>query len=1212
MSLRDIRYKAAYISGVDNLVREFYVPVLAESTLYQRRTGFFNSRALAMAARGLRGLLKNDGKMQLLCSVHLDEHEQAVLRDPVAYLERRAIDLSAMLEKSTDEIDRERLGVLAHLLATGRLEIRIALRQGGMYHEKAGIFHDRDGNIVAFNGSGNETPGGWARNTESFHAFTSWEDDRHIRPEMQIFDRLWNGRDPKTTVIPLPFAVVKGLIQFKDYFREGVDVDEPIDPGDPFPVETKWHWTPELAYVFEAPRLWNHRDFAYAETAVKPFQHQDYIASTVLERWPPRCMFADEVGLGKTIEAGLVIRGFLAAGRIDRMLVLAPTNVLKQWQGELYAKFGIEAWRLDGDYVFAPQLDPKQPAIREKVDAANPFRSKPILLVSSQLIRLEERKQQLLGLEYDLVVLDEAHHARARGPSGRREPNKLLQAMEELRYQTQGLILMTATPIQVDRKELWDLLNVLELPGKWQDENAFDRFFQTINQDDVDWAFLFDLAGSVIEAWGVDEPSVQELRELYPRIDMHRLVHLMRNGRARDAEGLSDEEKTALRILLYRHTPIRQMVFRNTRELLKRYRAEGKFDGKIADRNPVREEVELAGSLEDATSERGLYERIDNYVRNYYAKYNAVRKGLGFLMETYRKRLTSSMYAIGRSLERRHALLKTALDTGEYGLLLDGLDEDDLLDVSDAMIDQAEEGLRDRVAATGDSLRSVFQAEFDFLDDFLRDLRALPYDSKAEHMAERLRKLRNEGRRQIIIFSQFADTVQFLLDYFRPKYGNLLGAYTGAGGRYWDGTEWVACSKQEIQSKFTDPNDPLSILICTDAASEGLNLQTCDTLFNYDIPWNPMRIEQRIGRVDRIGQESPIVHIHTIFYKDTVETRVYDRCLRRINDFKSALGHLQPILQSTEAAIRRATLLDPKEAEAALAELDAEADMSVAQQDENLRIDRLLNHYSPRLPLRRSLAPISQKELEHALSPVLVTHGWTPRASTWVRGAEIITFDQTLLDRKGGNATYITPLFPLAKLFGPLPELPSTLSDKDRSVERLEVGGVVGLAPSTANGVQIAHRFADLTAATLPGRRYKDREEAVLGLKHLIQEQRDRFRESELKAWTNRNRNWEARARLYLDRVAQWRWRQATRETGLEGFPVEDFGRAWNAYLSDADRAPAHRLALVCKYTPQPGTWTRKRGAVSQQTPRQSERERQLIQEHERIVRRLELLSAER
>ena len=112
------------------------------------------------------------------------------------------------------------------------------------------------------------------------------------------------------------------------------------------------------------------------------------------------------------------------------------------------------------------------------------------------------------------------------------------------------------------------------------------------------------------------------------------------------------------------------MVFRHTRELLKRYRQEGKFTGKIADRIPHKELVILRGDSSDQTSERGLYEKIDQYVKDHYAQYNAVRKGLGFLMEIYRKRLTSSMYAIRKSLEKRYNKLNEVLETGNYGLLV--------------------------------------------------------------------------------------------------------------------------------------------------------------------------------------------------------------------------------------------------------------------------------------------------------------------------------------------------------------------------------------------------------------------------------------------------------------------------------------------------------------------------------------------------------------
>lgn len=1213
MSLRDVHYRAQYVSGVDNLVRDFYIPTLNQSVLYQRRTAYFNSRALAMAARGLSGLIQNGGSMQLLCSVQLDAAEEAVLKDPHAYAERVAADVAQMLAQPHDEIDKQRFALLAKLLESGRLEIKIAVRRGGIYHEKAGIFKDAQGNIVAFNGSGNETPGGWVNNTESFHVFTSWEDDRHIKPELETFHRLWNGLDPKTEVLPLPFAVVKGLLEFKDYFRE--KWDEPLDMLDPL-VDARpgFRWTPGLAYVFEAPRLWNHHDFAYGETAVKPFEHQDYIASTVLAAWPPRYLFADEVGLGKTIEAGLVIKGFLASGRIDRLLILVPSSVLRQFQAELYTKFAIEAWRLDGDYVYGPQPDPNQEAPKERVDAANPFRSKPILLVSSQLVRSDERRKQVLGLEYDLVVVDEAHHARARSNAGRREPNKLLEVLQELRYQTQGLVLMTATPIQVDRRELWDLLDLLELPGKWQDEDAFNRFFDALDAPETDWAFLLDMVASALQAWGLDEGSLTELGEEYPGIDLYRLGGILKEQRVAEAFQLPPEEQKVLKILLYRHAPVRRMVFRNTRELLKQYVAQGKFSGKIAERETIPDEVELRGSPDDLTSEAGLYARLDQYVRDYYAKYDSVRKGLGFIMEVYRKRLTSSMYAIRCSLERRHTRIRTALDTGDYAALLKDLKEDeDSLDLSEEAIDAATTELTGVARAGGskaDALRQTLEAEAAFLEAFLWDLKSLPADSKAAYLDDLVRGKFASGTRRIIVFTQFADTMDFLLSHFRDQYGTKLGSYSGAGGTYWNGREWVACSKQQIQEKFRDPADPLALLICTDAASEGLNLQTCDTLVNYDIPWNPMRIEQRIGRVDRIGQESPVVKVHTLFYANTVETKVYQRCLERIGYFKSALGHLQPILQATEKAIRAATLAPTKAAEeAALQDLNKQYEALTAQVNENYEIQQLLNHYSPRLPLMRRKAPISQADLETALQPLLEQAGWIRQGKTWLRGEEIITFDPELLDKTGDRATYVTPLNPIARLVGNLPELPMSIDQGQWRAHRIEVQGLTGWVIERENSFWIAEHYTQLADGQPSGARYSSLDEARRGMAYLLREQKRRQVESEKIAWTNRLRNWEARVTLYLERVAFWKWRTGTKIGALDAYSPESFHREWQDYLLDPERSVTRQLADMVHYRPQFDTQAKRpRGRAPQTSPRDTDKESHMLKELAGIQKKMGLL----
>ncbi|MBD2068669.1 helicase, partial [Leptolyngbya sp. FACHB-671] len=150
---------------------------------------------------------------------------------------------------------------------------------------------------------------------------------------------------------------------------------------------------------------------------------------------------------------------------------------------------------------------------------------------------------------------------------------------------------------------------------------------------------------------------------------------------------------------------------------------------------------------------------------------------------------------------------------------------------------------------------------------------------------------------------------------------SLVACYSGHGGELYRGGEWKAVPKEEIKKRFRDGE--LKLLLCTESASEGLNLQTCGVLFNYDMPWNPMRVEQRIGRIDRIGQRYTTVRIHNFYYDGTVEAKVYKKLRDRINAFATVVGNLQPILAKVPTFIERAVMsADPQEEDVLFSEFD--------------------------------------------------------------------------------------------------------------------------------------------------------------------------------------------------------------------------------------------------------------------------------------------------
>ena len=196
--------------------------------------------------------------------------------------------------------------------------------------------------------------------------------------------------------------------------------------------------------------------------------------------WPPRLLIADEVGLGKTIQAGMLLRQAWLAGRAKRILILAPKAILKQWQVELREKFNLNWPIYDGrKLTWYPS-----PAFRGKNERnvdRHAWHRQPVVIVSSHLVRRRDRAAAFLEetAPWDLVVLDEAHHARRRAAGSPQQggPNALLRLMQGLKDRTQGLVLLTATPMQVHPIEVWDLLHLLGLPAG-VDRRGVPRIFR--------------------------------------------------------------------------------------------------------------------------------------------------------------------------------------------------------------------------------------------------------------------------------------------------------------------------------------------------------------------------------------------------------------------------------------------------------------------------------------------------------------------------------------------------------------------------------------------------------------------------------------------------------------------------------------------------------------------------------------------------------------
>jgi SNF2 family DNA or RNA helicase len=898
------------------LVRLFYVPALETAVRYDRSTGFFSATALMLAARGIEGLVRNNGRMRLvvgctLAQAEIDAIEKGLnLRDAV----EQKIG-SCPLDPSNKE-GNQALELLSWMIAKGFLEVRVAvpcdldrrpIPSDGIFHEKAGIVEDKAGYRLAWNGSLNETSAGWQHNWESINIFTSWGNEpRRVDEEETNFSRIWADKAQRVITLDVPAALKADLMRFLPADDRPARMRE-LPPGpeptaqvalEPEPQQLS---TPELrrllwGFIKHAPALPNGGErIGEATAAVTPWPHQIRAFQRMYDNWPPKLLIADEVGLGKTIEAGLLLRQAWLAGKAKRILILAPKAVLRQWQIELREKFNLNWPIYDGKRLFWYP----SPAMRghdwQFVDS-DKWHAQPFVIASSQLMRRESRAEQLLKAEpWDIVVLDEAHHARRRsggiGPDVR--PNKLLRLMRSLKDRTQGLMLLTATPMQVDPIEVWDLLSLLGLPSEWT-ENAFRRFFNLVEQPNPSPEAVDDLARLFQSAEREYGPISTEEAVRFcsgSRLRANRILRALRDVANVPRRQLENADRKAAIALVRANTPVRRLVSRHTRELLRKYYKAGKITTPIADRQVNDEFIRMT------PPERALYDQIEDYISNTYNRASAKdRTAVGFVMTIYRRRLASSFWALEKTL------------TGHLKAINDGADErvgngldDDVFDseVDDELLDTDEAAALEHEALTFEERSAV--------EDLIRRIQALPPDSKLEKLRVVLEELRTAGYDRAMVFTQYTDTMDFLRDQLSRNSAVRIMCYSGRGGeiRSADGT-WRVISRDDAKRRFREGQ--ADVLLCTDAAAEGLNFQFCGAVVNYDMPWNPMRVEQRIGRIDRLGQEHPIIRIVNLHYDDTVETDVYRALRNRIGLFESVVGKLQPILSQLPKLISATVL----------------------------------------------------------------------------------------------------------------------------------------------------------------------------------------------------------------------------------------------------------------------------------------------------------------
>lgn len=552
----------------------------------------------------------------------------------------------------------------------------------------------------------------------------------------------------------------------------------------------------------------------------------------ILESPSNGILIADEVGLGKTIEAGLIWTELRSRFDMRRLLVLCPAALREKWRDELASKIGVAAEICDArqtlDVLRSEDAQQRGFAIIASMQGLRPSRgwedeerTNASASKLARYLRSMESEERLL----DVLIIDEAHHLR----NPETQTNQLGRLLKRVADYS---VLLTATPIHNRNNDLFSLLQLLD-PDTFSRPEVFTQ--------------ILEANGPLVRARDLvlgKNPDAVLLRELLDEAREHPLLRANRQLSLIEAEDLSEESMQRRDIrsrLAYRLETVNLMA-----HVVTRTRKRDVKEWRVV-REPIAEFVDLEPIEED------FYNLVTDVVVEYAMNCQANER---FLLAQPQRQMTSSMAASLRSWQSKLVSLEESEETGE------ARDED-------------------RREALGPLVTEIVIRSRDYVD---LD-RLIQIDTKYSRLRSILTSfLQDHGNEKIVVFSAFRATLAYLNE--RLESDGLSCIQLKGGQRE---------SKYDIINRFKDPNGP-SVLLSSEVGGEGVDLQFSRVVINYDLPWNPMRLEQRIGRIDRLGQLADKVLIWNILYDNTIDARIYKRLYEKLDLCRNALGDFEAIL----------------------------------------------------------------------------------------------------------------------------------------------------------------------------------------------------------------------------------------------------------------------------------------------------------------------------
>jgi len=869
-----------YSSRGMKLDKQFLHEKLKNAVSYDRIAGYFSSSILEVAGESIENV---EGKVRVICNSGLLPEDIAVAN--YAQKMKQEWCESAPEEKYTSPESSKRLSRLYNLLITEKLEIRVIPDEVfGLMHGKAGIITYKDGRKTSFLGSINETKSAFTLNYEMI-----WEDDSEeaVNWVQAEFDFFWNSK----YAVKLSDFIIQDIDRISKRTVIGLkDWQDNSDEIIPSAVVEEPVYRKEFG-------LWEHQKY-FVALAFKEHKKDG----------GARFLLADQVGLGKTLQLALSAKLMALYGE-KPVLIIVPKTLVWQWQEEMKTLLAMPSavwtglgWQDENGYFYQAE------SVRSILKCP-----RRVGIISQGLVsRRTEAADLLVQKDFECVILDEAHRARRRNPTKdpnkhKADPNYLLQFLNTITFKTKSLLLATATPVQINPIEAFDLINALSLP-------------------------TFKVMGDIYSEWHKKPQLMLDMvcgKEPYPKSEIT-MWDIIRNplptktssaqdrvNRIRDKLDIPDDKyvlaadyfstlskskKDAIKTLyttdefVANYNPYIRHIVRRTRDFL-----ETTVNPATGDTYLKAIKVDLLGEGDEGAI------TLDGYLKQAYLKAeefcsllsSRVKAG-GFMSTLILKRIGSTIIAGDNTAKKILAWTETGKEIlqEEFDIVFDE-DDDNEEEISE--------------------VKNLTEAEIDCLRELIKIL-SLNHDNDPKYIKvlEILTKGTIEDTKPwkdsgCIVFSQYYDSAFFIADKLsKDLKDDVIGLYAGGdkSGYFLNGS-FHKDSKDSIKAKVKDHE--IKILVGTDAASEGLNLQTLSTLINLDLPWNPTRLEQRKGRIQRIGQVAPEVKIFNMRYKDSVEDKVHTVLSARLKNIKNMFGQIPDTLEDVWIAVALNKIEEAKE-----------------------------------------------------------------------------------------------------------------------------------------------------------------------------------------------------------------------------------------------------------------------------------------------------------